>query len=265
MRGSSVGAIRALLIDTQFDLPRTQAMLDEMRPIVAASPIRYAVNTHGNGDHCYGNELLAADTEIWAAPEATTHMRAEPPALIAGMLTADLEPDLRAYLHRAFGRFEFIGIHQLLPDHTLTADSELRVGHRSVRLLRSGRRIPSGMSPFMTRTVGSCSPGTCCSSAQLRSCGPARRRAGSMNWTGCWPWTPTRSFRFMDPSRTPAVRPRLPRAACHHEPAPRSRSHEGVRVAGSGCRRSQYQLGAGPRAHGAAGEIPKSVELARPS
>ena len=78
---SNAGLIRggdqSLLIDTLFDLPRTRAMLDEMRPIVAASAIRYAVNTHGNGDHCYGNELLAADTQILAAPEATMHMRAE--------------------------------------------------------------------------------------------------------------------------------------------------------------------------------------------
>lgn len=66
------------------------------------------------------------------------HMRAESPALIAGMLTADLEPELSGYLHRSFGRFEFTGIHPRLPDHTVTADIELRVGDRSVRLLRSG-------------------------------------------------------------------------------------------------------------------------------
>ena len=139
---SNAGLIRggdqSLLIDTLFDLPRTRATLDEMRPIVATSAIRYAVNTHGNGDHCYGNELLAADTQILAAPEATMHMRAESPALIAGMLTADLEPELSGYLHRSFGRFEFTGIHPRLPDHTVTADIELRVGDRSVRLLRSG-------------------------------------------------------------------------------------------------------------------------------
>lgn len=139
---SNAGLIRggdqSILVDTQFDLKRTRTMLDDMRPIVAASPIRYAVNTHGNGDHCYGNELLAAETEIWAAPEATMHMRAESPALIAGMLAADLEPDLRDYLRRSFGKFEFTGIQPRLPDHSVTTDAELSLGRRSVRLLRSG-------------------------------------------------------------------------------------------------------------------------------
>ena len=49
-----------LLIDTLFDLDLTEQMLSEMRHAVpAASRIDTLVNTHANGDHCYGNELVA--------------------------------------------------------------------------------------------------------------------------------------------------------------------------------------------------------------
>ena len=39
----------------------TAAMLDAMASIRAAAPISTVVNTHANGDHCYGNpDLLGA-------------------------------------------------------------------------------------------------------------------------------------------------------------------------------------------------------------
>src|SRR5438045_2449987 len=49
----------SLLIDTLFDLQLTQEMLDTMRKsIPAAAHIDMLVNTHANGDHCFGNELV---------------------------------------------------------------------------------------------------------------------------------------------------------------------------------------------------------------
>ena len=49
-----------LLVDTLFDLKLTREMLDTMRRAEpAASRIGTLVNTHSNGDHCFGNELVA--------------------------------------------------------------------------------------------------------------------------------------------------------------------------------------------------------------
>ena len=207
---SNAGLIRggdqSLLIDTLFDLPRTRATLDEMRPIVATSAIRYAVNTHGNGDHCYGNELLAADTQILAAPEATMHMRAESPALIAGMLTADLEPELSGYLHRSFGRFEFTGIHPRLPDHTVTADIELRVGDRSVRLLRSGPAHTHGDVAVHDPDSGIVFTGDLLfiGSTPIMCAGPAASWIAELHRTLTLD-VATPSYPVMDPSRMPVV------------------------------------------------------------
>ena len=49
----------SLLVDTLFDLRLTREMLAEMRAATpAARSIGTLVNTHANGDHCYGNSLV---------------------------------------------------------------------------------------------------------------------------------------------------------------------------------------------------------------
>ena len=53
----------SLIVDTLFDLRLTRAMLDAMRPVTERSPIAQAMNTHGNGDHWFGNQLVK-DAEI---------------------------------------------------------------------------------------------------------------------------------------------------------------------------------------------------------
>lgn len=132
------GGGQSLLVDTQFDLGRTRRMLAAMAPVTAGSPIGQAVNTHGNGDHCFGNELLDPAVRIWAAPEAGSHLQAESPELLAALLAADLGPQLSDYLRRAFGAFDFAGIRTRLPDSDVLADTELTVGSRAVELLRLG-------------------------------------------------------------------------------------------------------------------------------
>jgi hypothetical protein len=52
--GLVVGAGESLLIDTLWDLPLTRRMLDAMAAPTAQAPIRRLVNTHADGDHCWG-------------------------------------------------------------------------------------------------------------------------------------------------------------------------------------------------------------------
>jgi glyoxylase-like metal-dependent hydrolase (beta-lactamase superfamily II) len=51
-----------LVVDTFWDLRHTQALI-ETYGRVAARPVRRLVNTHHNGDHCWGNQLFR-DAEI---------------------------------------------------------------------------------------------------------------------------------------------------------------------------------------------------------
>ncbi len=60
-----------LLVDTLMDLAITQEMLDTMRAAVpAAATIGTLVNTHGNPDHFFGNQLVAGATIIASAAAA---------------------------------------------------------------------------------------------------------------------------------------------------------------------------------------------------
>ncbi len=55
--GLIVGEAGSVLVDTLFDLPRTRRMLAALEAVTASAPIRTVVNTHGNGDHWFGNEF----------------------------------------------------------------------------------------------------------------------------------------------------------------------------------------------------------------
>ncbi|MGZ4771032.1 MAG: MBL fold metallo-hydrolase [Ilumatobacteraceae bacterium] len=133
--GLIVGDGASLLVDTLFDLHLTRRMLDAMTPITLASPIAQVVNTHANGDHCFGN-ILVGDAEI-IATSATAHEMAEvPPSLLAGLNHA---PGEVGDLFRSFfGAFDFDGIELRLPDRTFDGRTELDVGGRLVELIEVG-------------------------------------------------------------------------------------------------------------------------------
>ncbi len=56
--GFVVGADHVMLVDTCATERRTRGLLDAVRA-VAEPPIRTVVNTHGHGDHAYGNALVS--------------------------------------------------------------------------------------------------------------------------------------------------------------------------------------------------------------
>lgn len=69
----------SMLVDTLFDLAYTEQMLNDMKSATrAALNINTLVNTHGNGDHCYGNQLVAG-AEIVGTEATTEEMRETPP------------------------------------------------------------------------------------------------------------------------------------------------------------------------------------------
>src|SRR5271166_2060821 len=74
----------SLLVDTLFDLRLTAEMLDAMRAGTPAEHIGTVVNTHANGDHCYGNALLA-DSEIISSVRCAQEMSTLPPETMAAM------------------------------------------------------------------------------------------------------------------------------------------------------------------------------------
>ena len=134
--GLIVGDGASLLVDTLFDLHLTAAMLDSAPD---GTPIDTVVNTHANGDHCYGNpELLRRrpDAEVIASTATAEEMHEVPPAMMAALNQA---PGEVGDLFRSFfGEFDFDGIEMSPPTRTFDGRLDVDVAGRRVELIEVG-------------------------------------------------------------------------------------------------------------------------------
>jgi cyclase len=137
--GLVVDGERTLLIDTLFDLPLTEQMLRAMRRAVpAAASIDTLVNTHANGDHCYGNQLVGG-ARIIASKRTAAEMVELPPAAMAALVEqAPQMGDLGAFFLNCFGAFDFRGIELVLPQQTFSGELTVAVGDRKLELIEVG-------------------------------------------------------------------------------------------------------------------------------
>jgi glyoxylase-like metal-dependent hydrolase (beta-lactamase superfamily II) len=137
--GLVVDGERTLLVDTLYDLALTEQMLQAMRRAVpAAARIDTLVNTHANGDHCYGNQLVDG-ARILASERTAAEMGELPPAVMAALLEqAPAMGRLGAFFQQCFGAFDFKGIELALPDETFAGELELNVGGRALTLMEVG-------------------------------------------------------------------------------------------------------------------------------
>jgi glyoxylase-like metal-dependent hydrolase (beta-lactamase superfamily II) len=160
--GLLVGDGASLLIDTLWDLKLTRRMLLAMAEHTAQAPIRTLVNTHGDGDHCWGNQLLAG-AEIIATRAAAEDMMAEDPRVLrllrgTGGVVGPLARRARE-LQRAgkvpslpgagkaagladfvalLQPYDFDGIELTPPTRTFDGTLELEVGGRRTELIEVG-------------------------------------------------------------------------------------------------------------------------------
>lgn len=141
--GLVAGDDGSLLVDTLFDLALTRDMLDAMAPVTATRPVRTLVNTHANGDHCYGNQLVAG-AEVVASAASAAEMEALPPAGLAAMMGMDFGEPTNTYLAQAFGAFTFTGIDPPKPDRTFSGALSLDVAGRRVELIEVGPAHTAG-------------------------------------------------------------------------------------------------------------------------
>ena len=155
---------QSLLVDTLFDEKITAEMLASMRRATpAAARIGTVVNTHGNGDHCFGNALVA-DAEIIGTPGCIEDLREGTPsrnqlllraATVVGALGAGgkligkalnaVGIDRVAFLADAaplalpnFRDFDFANVELTLPNRTFEGELELQVGDKKVVLIEVG-------------------------------------------------------------------------------------------------------------------------------
>ena len=102
------------------------------------------VNTHANGDHCYGNALLG-ESEIISSVRCAEEMEELPAETMAAMMRA--APSLGPageFLARIFAPFSFDDVPLTLPSRTFEGRLDLRVGDRPVSLMEVGPAHTAG-------------------------------------------------------------------------------------------------------------------------
>lgn len=156
--GLVVGDGESLLVDTLWDLLLTRRMLDAMRDATHEAPIRYLVNTHSDGDHCWGNELVS-EARIISSRASAEAMGELTPADMARfarlgsvMRTLGGVPfvgpgRLRAagrYFRRMQSPFDYSEITLTPPSQTFAGSLTLEVGGRAVQLIEVGPAHTAG-------------------------------------------------------------------------------------------------------------------------
>jgi glyoxylase-like metal-dependent hydrolase (beta-lactamase superfamily II) len=165
--GLVVGRDAATLIDTLWDIRLTAHMLAAARERTAV-PIETVINTHSDGDHVWGNQLLAG-AEIVATRTAARIIREESPEVIArfkalagalrrvsslplpvlGRIKLPLLPtlpsrSLGAYVGQMLAPYDFSGIFVTPPEREFDGELTLTVGGRELHLLEVGPAHTAG-------------------------------------------------------------------------------------------------------------------------
>jgi cyclase len=138
-----VGRGEALLIDTLWTPALTRRMLEAVAARVQA-PIHTVVNTHSDGDHTWGNQLVT-DAQIVATRQAAHIIREEAPTPLRRLRA--LAPVLRrvpptatfgSYMAWMLAPCDFSEVTVTAPGREFAGSLELRVGGREVRLQEVG-------------------------------------------------------------------------------------------------------------------------------
>lgn len=151
--GLVLGDGESLLVDTLWDLRLTRRMLGAMRHFTVYAPIRVLVNTHSDGDHWFGNELVGAREIVTSERSLAAQREGEGPrqmrafrALGKGMggvgrLPVPGRGGLRAvsrYFAAMAAPFDWSGITPTPATRAFSGEETLEVGGVTVRLIEVG-------------------------------------------------------------------------------------------------------------------------------
>jgi cyclase len=141
-----VDAGGGLVIDTFWDLPRTTELKAHYASVLADAP-RRLVNTHHNGDHCWGNQLFAeAGTEIIGHRLCAEYFdkEASPELFVSLCDTPDDQLGTLAGFVHGLRRFDFAGIELTPPTTLIDTDTQIDLGGVRVDVLYVGPSHTAG-------------------------------------------------------------------------------------------------------------------------
>jgi glyoxylase-like metal-dependent hydrolase (beta-lactamase superfamily II) len=106
--------------------------------VPAAKQIGTLVNTHSNGDHTFGNQLVTG-ARILTTNSVNDDMEHVPPAVLVDMLDRWREwGEGGAFMRQVFGAFDFRGITITHATETFDGSLDLKVGAKELRLVDVG-------------------------------------------------------------------------------------------------------------------------------
>lgn len=138
---SNTGLVRgegeSLLVDTLYDLNHTEEMLAAYAPLTAAHPIRSLVNTHSDGDHWFGNQLVAGEgVQIIASEAAAAGMSQRHVDEMIGL--HERHDHIGEFIRPITANFDMSGIVATPPTRTFNGHLDLDVGGHEVQLIEVG-------------------------------------------------------------------------------------------------------------------------------
>jgi cyclase len=122
-----VAAGGGLVVDTFWDLPHTREMID-LYATVLRRPARRVVNTHHNGDHCWGNQLFEHAELIGHRLCATAFGKESPEMMSALRDMGDSEDPAVAAFARGLADWDFTGVRPTPPTTLIDDRLDLDLG-----------------------------------------------------------------------------------------------------------------------------------------
>ena len=143
---------QSVLIDTCWDLHFMQEMLAHADAVVQPAPIGHVINTHTDGDHCWGNQLFAKQC-ITSTHAAAMAMRRHPPAqlralqrgaaLLQHIPVAQIDR-MGRYMGDMLRPYRFDGVQLTTANRTFTGETSMVVNGVSLHLIEVGPAHTAG-------------------------------------------------------------------------------------------------------------------------
>lgn len=136
----------SVLIDTCWDLAHTQEALCHASAVLDCAPISTLINTHSDGDHCWGNQLFA-HLPIVATEGSLKQFHQHPPYQLRALQLASslfrkipfANVDvLGSYMGDMLRPYRFAGVVPTPPNQTFAGTKDLQVGNTRLRLHQVG-------------------------------------------------------------------------------------------------------------------------------
>lgn len=132
-----------LVVDTFWDLPHTRELIETYRGVLPA-PARRVVNTHNNGDHCWGNQLFAGAEILGHRRCAEGFSREVRPAMLQALKTSGGGDPKLEWFVQALEPWDFEGIELTPPTTVFDGDLTLDLDGIEAELLYVGPAHTAG-------------------------------------------------------------------------------------------------------------------------